>query len=282
MLTLGLWLRTRQRPISAGVVLGIAIVIKPFLGVVALYFLWRRDWRVAFASILTSGILFVGSFIPLIFAHGLAVIQSWRDATSYYTSGDIASRPDNYSLTGILRRIFLENQFTVPWLNSPLLFQGLSIALVIVVVGLYVTSVPFGKALEKGATPAPLQLLIELGALLMLSMVYGPMTEADHTFLLFPAFFGIFFMAYQRSQQHATNARIWQIAAGVAGLAVLVMLSPIIPQIGLPSSANWTPIAGLRILLTGQFIIWFLAAALALVAALRTERYQLVSMKQNR
>ena len=58
-----LWMRSLGRATLAGVLLGLVWAVKPFLGVLVFYLLWRREWRTACTGIVVVGALTVVSFL---------------------------------------------------------------------------------------------------------------------------------------------------------------------------------------------------------------------------
>lgn len=278
LLVLGLWLEIHRRPGTAGVVLGVAIVIKPFLGVVAILSAWRRDWRTAIASVATSGALFVLSLVPLGLPLGRSVLQSWRETSRYYAYGAIAARPDNDALAGLLQRLFTANPFTVPWVDRAPFGRVLSLVLLASLAILFVRAVPRperssdrGSAAFPRLASEPLR-LAEVGLLMTLAMSYGPLTERDHLLLLLPGLFGVLLVTHDRTLAGAATAAHWQVASAAAAVATAVVLSPVAVEIGLPDQARWHPISGARILLTAQTIVPFLATGLLVAAGFRAEQ----------
>lgn len=103
------WLAARRGQwTKSGALLGIALSVKPFLGVLLAYYCWRRHWR-AVASCLGACVL--------CYALGVAVFGweshvSWRARLA--ASEGWAWLPMNASLTAILTRAFSESIWYVP------------------------------------------------------------------------------------------------------------------------------------------------------------------------
>lgn len=74
LITFGLWLRAKNKTIATGISIGLAVAIKPFLGLLALYFLWKRDYKIAFFLVATTIILVLLSFVPLVLSNGMSAV----------------------------------------------------------------------------------------------------------------------------------------------------------------------------------------------------------------
>jgi alpha-1,2-mannosyltransferase len=273
LLTLGLWFYSKGRQTTAGIVLGVAFVIKPFLGIILLYFLWRRQWRTACASALTGAVLLGLSFAPFLIRDGsTSIIQSWLATSAYYSSGQVAARPDNYSLNGLLLRLFSSNYFTTPWLENSLLLRILSISLIVFLLTTCASALPPKDAWQAALRANPALLLVEVGLLLGLTMTYGPMTERDHFFMLVPAFVGVLLLAKQRLTTQSSHRQLWWWVTAAWAFFFALQASPIKLNLGGESSETWSRLAGPAILLTGQVGLLLLIMTVLLAYVLRRER----------
>ena len=84
------WLADREdRPVAAGIWLGAAIYLKPFLALVAAYWLWRRAWRAAAtaAAIVATGYAVGLLWVP---AATAAWFESVRSVTWQYASVNLS------------------------------------------------------------------------------------------------------------------------------------------------------------------------------------------------
>ena len=272
LITLGLWLHAKGHPIAAGLIIGVPLVVKPFLGIVLIYFLWRRQWKTAFTIGLTSATLLVVSFIPPYISLGLPGVLHWLETSAYYSSHAIAARPDNYSWNGILLRLFSANYFTTPWVESDLLYRAISLGALALFAGLFGLAVPGRRAATRSPIgPAPL-MLAEVGLLIGLTMTLGPMTEQDHLLMLTPGLAGVLLIAYQSYQSQSAQRGAW-LAAAVAWVVFYMLLFPPIPlSYGLPPSSAWVRLTGASILLTARIGLMLLILTGLLARALRRER----------
>lgn len=100
LLTVITWALVRQnRPIAAGIFLGILIAMKPNFVFWALLLWIAGNWRI----FLSAGITAAGiSAIPLA-THGLVIYRQWLEATSIFTP-DLLLFPGNNSLQGLTAR----------------------------------------------------------------------------------------------------------------------------------------------------------------------------------
>jgi hypothetical protein len=114
------------RDSAAGFWLGLAVVIKPLLGPLILFFLWKRAYRTV---AVTGTVLAAAGLVslPLLGSDG---VSDYLAVLEYWSSPDHLVTPINQSLYGFLLRLFMVNQFTVPltdalWLAR--LLHGLAV-----------------------------------------------------------------------------------------------------------------------------------------------------------
>lgn len=253
LFTASLYFLSKNKEIPAGLLLGLMFVIKPFLGIFVLYLLWKRAWKATGVSLVTGGVLMVISFLPLLLSTGFASIQSWLQVSSYYSSGPMATRPDNYSLHGLFLRLFSNTLFVQPWLESQAILLLCEIALIALLAIILIRTISVAKLTNN---QKPYLILFEAGLYMALIMSYGPLTEGDHLMILLPSLVGVLFMAYQNQTRH------WLALAVVWVLVFLLYFSPISLTPGLPSPLNWHKISGPIILETSNWGILFLLSGL--------------------
>jgi hypothetical protein len=113
------WLAWRSgRLRAAGLWLGVAASVKPFLGLLVLWMLWRREWR-ALQGIAYSGL---AAFLCGLLVFGVAGHSEWLAAT-WATSWTWSAM--NASLLGIVTRALTVTPYHVPfgiaaWLVVPI------------------------------------------------------------------------------------------------------------------------------------------------------------------
>jgi alpha-1,2-mannosyltransferase len=99
-LVLGLAAFVARRDVRAGLAVAGAIAIKPFLGFVLLYFLWKRAYRAVVVASVVAGALILGSLVAL----GPDTVRDYVATTMYWSSPQSASTIANQSASGILLR----------------------------------------------------------------------------------------------------------------------------------------------------------------------------------
>ncbi len=113
----GYWAFKRGRPTAAGCALGAAAALKVYPIALIAYFGWKRRWRLLAAAIVT---------IMLGAAAGVAAAgpaQTWRFVSQVLPA--IASHPSdvtnpsNQSIYACFARLFTDNLYTEPVINSP-------------------------------------------------------------------------------------------------------------------------------------------------------------------
>jgi alpha-1,2-mannosyltransferase len=166
LLALGLAAFVRRRDVWAGIAVASAVALKPFLGFVVLYFLWKRAYRAAVATVLTAGLLVGGSLIVL----GPATIVDYITATSYWSSPQFAVTIANQSPSGMLLRAFtdLHGQAKIAnlsWLVLPLraIVSVLSVAILAYVISRDRSLPPATLAAEYGLTLVAMLFVSPLG-----------------------------------------------------------------------------------------------------------------------
>jgi len=217
LLSLGLWAYLKGRMTLSGVLWGMMVVVKPFLGVLLIYLLWRRFWRAAGAGIATSAVLLALSFVPTL-GHGLSIVGSWLRASRYDASPVFLTRLTNLSLDGVILRLFAHNPYTQPWVVSAAAVRVSSLLLLGLLLALFVLAVPRGGAAARDTAAL---LLVEVGVVLGLTMSYGPLTENDHLYVLLPALAGAALMARRHT---VTPGGAWAWWAATAVWAVIFAL----------------------------------------------------------
>lgn len=131
---LALVLYQREQDIQAGVVLSLAIIIKPTVALLALFFLWKRRWRAFFAAGISSALLTILSFLLL----GLETLGEYLTVNSWWGSGDYLAFPLNQAVTAMMLRAFSENVYMQPLAPLPLLVAVVPLLAAAVVMLLWV------------------------------------------------------------------------------------------------------------------------------------------------
>jgi len=121
------WRADREKRVdSAAGWLGVLIYLKPFVGVLGLYVLWRREWRAFGTMVVTYAALFGIGLLA-----GPSVTTSWLSTLGEL--GEKTTHVVNASWPALVGRVFTVDlsQPTpayTPWFVNPSLAMGLSIA----------------------------------------------------------------------------------------------------------------------------------------------------------
>lgn len=265
LIVLGAWLLRAERPSGAGMAWGLMFVIKPFLGVLVVFLLLRRQYRAAATSVATAATLFAASFLVMA-PQGLDPLHGWIDASRYDANAPFTTQLDNYALHGLLERLFSTNGFVTAWADNSLLLNGFAALLGVLLVAAVLYALPRGW---HGAENADL-FLLEIGFFLAAAMTYGPLTEGDHLFLLLPGLVGATYLAWRDVRLHAWSRRV---VAAVAWFVLFSMLaSPFLKTLGTNPFLLTSHPHGIALLWTGRIGFLLLAVTGITALALRQEQ----------
>ncbi|MBS0251957.1 MAG: DUF2029 domain-containing protein [Proteobacteria bacterium] len=250
MVVLGAVLWQRDHSIAAGLAWSFAIVTKPFLGLLVLFLLRKKDFKGAFATLAFSGSLFVGSFI-FAFSDPLQIFQDWRTSTHWHTGLPNVAKPDNQTFYGFFNRLFVDAKYSTPIFDYPTAPLLLMIPVVALAIYIFVYAVSEQKNVGDRGGP---KTFLEIAITLALFMACGPFMEGDHVFVLLPGLFGallLYFGSYDRR---------WLVASVLWLLAFANLFLPIgVNQFRPP---YWPKLEGLMILRSLHYgLIFFVAAA---------------------
>ncbi len=156
-------IRAKIPETCAGLIWGLAVLLKPYAVIFFPYLLVKKKWTVLFSG---AALILIGFFVPAIyygFQGNLIVIREWVDSLSQSTPGLFASQ-DNVSLIA----------FFVKWTGN----QSLSLVLAGLILGILAGSILF--LIRKGKYLKHSQVL-EGMLLLMLTPLISPLGW-DYTF----------------------------------------------------------------------------------------------------
>src|SRR6266536_1419615 len=91
-----------RRDTRTGLALAGAISVKPFVGFIVLFLIWKRAYRSAIVAVLASAVLVGGTLLVL----GPDTIRDYVVGTSYWTSPQSAATIANQAPSGLLLRAF--------------------------------------------------------------------------------------------------------------------------------------------------------------------------------
>lgn len=113
---LGCWaLLRRQRDTAAGVLLGIACLIKLFPGMIVVYLLLRRRWRAAGAACATMA---AGGLLTLMIV-GIDDMLEYVRRVAPLDAIEFAPAPINHSLTAVFHRLFGDGPWVTALISAP-------------------------------------------------------------------------------------------------------------------------------------------------------------------
>jgi glycosyltransferase involved in cell wall biosynthesis len=253
----GMWARVARRSAVAGIVLGLACVIKPPLLVLVPFLLWKRELRLA---AVTTGAFLAMLLAPFIWLGGVA----WRDQLAIWRfwSNEYIPFIDNQSPKGVLARLFTYNAYVRPLVDAPVLVT----LLWLVVVGLVVVVTAAVTA------PRPLQRdgrsLLEVGVVISAMLLISPLTEYIYlTLLVFPLL-----ALYVLLRQSDWRAPGWRALATWLVLSWALLCLPLqqVEYFFWPRmSASRPPVADLYTLLAPAFLYTLIAFMALQLYALR-------------
>ncbi len=170
-LAAGTWLAYRQnRPGWAGILLALAAWIKVYPAVMLLYFLWRRDWRVVSATLISGTLLGLLQLVTVGPAECLKLITVVLLELS--ASGSVAL--SNESIQGFAYRLFTPLESSIPLADNAALIPVTRLVLTaaLLAVSLWVITRQRGQ----GKSPARFDFEYALVSLLalLLGTIHGP------------------------------------------------------------------------------------------------------------
>ncbi|MGE3273152.1 MAG: glycosyltransferase family 87 protein [Chloroflexota bacterium] len=244
LVTGGLVLLSRDRPVAAGIALAAAANVKPFLAILLVYLAWRCRWRAFFAMGFGGAAILVLSFLPTL-SHGTQVVEAWLGVAGEMGRPPFIGFPYNHSLYGTIVRLFTPTPFAVAWADSRPLYLALSLLDALVPVAAWLTFVPPGRPRRQNE---PLMIFIEAGLLLTLIFACGPVAEANHLLVLAPAIIAVMRLALTSSDP--LRRRRWRVAA-IAWAVFLVLTAGPLRWTTLTDPLHGVP-SGISVLFTGR------------------------------
>ena len=273
LLSVGIYLRAKGQVIAPALLFAIMMSLKPFMGVVAIYFLLRRDWRMAFWTLGLGAAVFLGSFLPM-GANALDAFFGWREATHYFTSAPFALKGDSQAIYAMAMRLFTVNDYSTPWIANPLLvYVTVAVASVIAAAFGYLGLYANRGALPSTAHQDRAELLLECMMVVALFMAIGPLTEGDHMILTFAGLAAALIVGMRHIQARSA-ASPWWIAAIIAwALPAIFLVTPKTLPFTYGTYLTWFNLEGFEILLTGRSgLLMLLAGSLTALTLWRTRK----------
>ena len=176
-----LWARSAGRTGLAGVLLGAGSAVKPELLLLALFLLWKREFRFGLATIASTVVLGLGPFLLL----GQRAWSDFWTAWGFWSNQYVAFL-HNESPKGVLARLFTVNPASHPLTIAPSAVTVLWIAVVVIALGLTVAVVST-RPLRRDSLS-----LLEVGLAIEAIMLVSPLTERPYFMLLLLPLLGLF------------------------------------------------------------------------------------------
>ncbi|WP_374575558.1 glycosyltransferase family 87 protein [Phenylobacterium sp.] len=269
----GLWLRDKGLWLAAALSWAVMADFKPFMGVVVLLSLGRREWKLAAATFVLSGLIFAASFLPAI-----AVLKEtflgWMASSRYYTAFDFSVQPNHQSLWSLFLRMFNENRYGGHWLDAAWLTPALIVPITALLVWLLAQALPRRAPTASAAEAGGLSLL-EAGMVLAAWMCVAPTTEGDHILLVVPGLVGAAMLAKSRLADRTPSAPLWAAALASWALVTMKLALPFQSPTAFLTESSWALLKGPGVLLSGYDGFCLFAAVLFAALALRAERRSL-------
>lgn len=244
------YLRGRGR--LAVILWGVAIAMKPFLVVLILFPLWRRDWQAATSTLATSAGLTVLSFLILGPMRIVSIVRGYLAVTQLFSGPTLGAGSDNLSLHGLAVRLFDTNLYASAWRNSSFVVYLLDALILAILVGA-------AWRVARARTEGDAHALLGFAFVLAAGMTFGPFTEADHLLLLLPGLAAATALAFPtdgRPQPYARPTFMVWVALFVA------VLGPTASTMLAGAALSGHHLAGLAILWTGRIGLLLLAVVL--------------------
>ncbi len=149
------WDRSDRHPVGVGVLLGLSSYAKPFLGLFAVWMLWRRAWP-TIAGLALGGVLAVA--VGWV-AFGRATYVEWLATLG---AVEWQSHPLNASIAGLADRLFgADTPLTLAFVHAPRTASTLTL------IGCVIVSAVLLRALQRKPGPDQAWALILLAAVLL-------------------------------------------------------------------------------------------------------------------
>jgi hypothetical protein len=246
--TAGAWAAYRTgRPRLAGVLLALAVWTKFYPGLLVLYFLWKREWRVVFSAAVTT-------LLAIIFQ--MAV--SGADTFVYYllnvlpnltAEGQPALNHSNNAILGFAQKLFSESPQIIPLLVSPALVTLTRFGLLFGLGGLTLYLISRPAAMSR--TPAE-KFDLEYAAVLLVALLAGSTLGIHGMLSALLVYIVLFRERYGLSPRQRTRLKMLSLVS-----ALLINLHmPIILGYLQPPSDNTLPALALALPFFGMMLIW--------------------------
>ena len=204
-----LWARSAGRGGLGGLLLGAGCAVKPELLLLAVFLLWRRDFRFGLSAAASTVVLGLAPFL-------LLGQRAWTDFWTAWSFWSDQYLPflHNEAPKGVLARLFTLNPVGRPLTVAPAAETVLWIAVVVIVLGL-TASVISTRPLRRDSLS-----LLEVGLAIEAIMLVSPLTERPYFLFLLIPLIGLFCRF-----REAGVGDVWHRRAAFAAVLVWVLLA---------------------------------------------------------
>ena len=264
-----LWLRS-GRHIAVGCALGVCAVVKPFLGILAVWLIWRGNRRAGLTALVVSGGLFVLA-LAVLGSGAATAFWGWREETSYIISPSYIAFLDNNAVFGLLARLFADQQFAEPWMVSPTLRLAAEICVGLLFFAVFAAAVPFSRPSFDSPGSDGRLLLVEAGIALGLALIFGPLMEGSHVMFFLPIMVAVGRIAVDPAHR---GDRAWLWAAVWWGFVAVQAFMPVATFMTVDASVPDSRLSALAVLTTWR------VGALVLLAVVMSARALIGARRQ--
>ncbi len=244
------------RRVTSGLLLGLAIAVKPTYIVLLGFYVWRREWRAAGAMALAGAI---GLTVPFLFLPH-QVLADYQRITAYWNEPGFLMAPKSISIFGMLERAF----YVAPWLwrifTAPFVARAIEAATGL---GVYLAASRLVPADMRQGKP---DWDYAFGLAVLVMLLGSPLTEDAHLALALIPLAVLASPLLARARRG--EARAWpQLLLG--GLFFLYVTLPV------RGIASFSTYNGWRVLLAGYWFYGLAGLAALYVWTSRQAPYQL-------
>jgi hypothetical protein len=277
----GILLRSQNRIVLASLLFAVMMSLKPFMGLVMIYFALRGDWRMVRWGLGMGAAVFLASFLPT-WPNMAEAANGWREAMNHFTHPPFITKPDNQSAYGLFLRMFTETHYAKPWVNAPDLvpaFMAVSVtvAAILAIVGLHLKGGPDRPQIG----PKPAVMLLECMTIYALVAFCGPLTEGNHMILAFGGLAATMIIGIERIRSYSPNTLVWGLAIIAWAALCFFVVYPKMAWFTLGNSATWVDVEGWKILLSGRCALLLLTAGGLTAVAMWRERVTMAAQSSS-
>jgi hypothetical protein len=165
-----LWAYQRSHLRRSALLLALAVAIKPFFGLLLIFYVWKGAYRLCGWAVGFMAALVLLPFIPL----GVQGVMDWLTVTSFESGPYFAWIAFNQSPYGVALRLFAPNPLSTPIAVLPWLPH------VVMVVCAAVVLLVLARHVTRQSHPAAMRTTVEYVLVLSATFLISPLTEPVH------------------------------------------------------------------------------------------------------